>query len=319
MDHTHPTLDNPIFYGRLRSHNPAPAHLLHSKKQPGTIHDIRPTISEGPLKAKTFTVQPDRPAVLAKPAPQLHPRQKSPVLPRNSVAVPAVESQPVIEAPQPAAKRLSGLHVLYAMAGVVFIAGLAVSLSGVFVNRGVAQQVSQIQHHSNSQESPPSTTKPSPSSVASYSVAPDLPKYIDISKLGVHARILSVGTTKDGALATPRNVFDTAWYNQSAKPDQAGAMVVDGHISSWTTHGVFYGLPKLVAGDKITITRGDNQQFTYLVVKSQKFDANNVDMSSLMVSQDISKPGLNLISCTGDVIPGTNEFDKRIVVYAVEQ
>jgi len=31
---------------------------------------------------------------------------------------------------------------------------------------------------------------------------------------------------------------------------------------------------------------------------------------------DPAKPGLNLISCVGDVIPGTSEFNERIVVFA---
>jgi hypothetical protein len=28
------------------------------------------------------------------------------------------------------------------------------------------------------------------------------------------------------------------------------------------------------------------------------------------------KPGLNLITCTGNVIAGTNEFSERIIVFA---
>lgn len=31
------------------------------------------------------------------------------------------------------------------------------------------------------------------------------------------------------------------------------------------------------------------------------------------------RPGLNLITCPGDVIPGTSQFNERIVVYAALQ
>jgi LPXTG-site transpeptidase (sortase) family protein len=128
-----------------------------------------------------------------------------------------------------------------------------------------------------------------------------------------------MGVSTKNQLQAPGNVYDAGWYNASAQPGQPGAMLIDGHISSWTTQGVFYGLNKLKAGDAITITRGDGQKFTYGVVKVATVDAKSVDMSSLLVSADTAKPGLNLISCSGDVIPGSNEFDKRITVYATLQ
>jgi LPXTG-site transpeptidase (sortase) family protein len=211
------------------------------------------------------------------------------------------------------------------MAGFVFLLGVAVSLNGLRANKQVAAQVTHLQHEQGedgtdaSADAPPSTVKPSSNTVASYTVAPNLPRYIDIPKLQVHARVLSMGVDRKNQLRAPGNVFDAGWYNASAQPGQPGAMLVDGHISSWTTKGVFYGLNKLRAGDQITITRGDGQKFTYSVAKTQVYDAKKVDMASLLVSQDTGKPGLNLISCSGDVIPGTSEFDKRIVVYAVMQ
>lgn len=199
------------------------------------------------------------------------------------------------------------------------------SLNGLRANKQVAAQVTHLQHEQSggtddaTADTPPSTDRPSSNAVASYSVAPNLPRYIDIPKLQVHARVLSMGVDSKNQLRAPGNVFDAGWYNASAQPGQPGAMLVDGHISSWTTKGVFYGLNKLKAGDQIAITRGDNQKFTYTVVKTQTYDAKSVDMASLLVSQNTAKPGLNLISCSGDVIPGTSEFDKRIVVYAVMQ
>jgi hypothetical protein len=41
-------------------------------------------------------------------------------------------------------------------------------------------------------------------------------------------------------------------------------------------------------------------------------------MSALLSPINAGKPGLNLITCTGDVIKGTNDFTERIVVFAVE-
>ncbi|MEI9913455.1 MAG: class F sortase [Candidatus Saccharibacteria bacterium] len=59
---------------------------------------------------------------------------------------------------------------------------------------------------------------------------------------------------------------------------QAGAMFIYGHVSSWTADGIFFNLKKLVQGDKIVITRGDNKTYTYQVVSTKIYPYNNVDM-----------------------------------------
>ena len=164
----------------------------------------------------------------------------------------------------------------------------------------------------------PSTVKPPAPAVAGYIVAPELPRYLIIPKLGVSARILSVGLDPRGALRTPANVYDTAWFSGSSLPGQAGAMLINGHVSSWTTRGVFFGLKTLIPNDIIKLERGDGTMFTYQVVSSQLYDANNVDMAAAMTSIDPDKPGLNLITCTGDIINGTYNFTERIVVFATQ-
>lgn len=157
--------------------------------------------------------------------------------------------------------------------------------------------------------------KPSLSAIAAYTVAPSLPKYLVIPSIGVYARVFAVGLTTSGAIGTPTNVFDTAWYDGSAKPGQPGAMLIDGHISSWTSPGVFYHLTSLKAGDVVRVVRGNNEAFTYKVIKLVIYPSDKVDMSAVLSSVAPGKNGLNLISCTGDVIPHTSEFDERVVVF----
>jgi sortase A len=92
-------------------------------------------------------------------------------------------------------------------------------------------------------------------------------------------------------------------------------MFIYGHVSSWTNDGVFYNLKKLKAGDTITITRGDNTTYNYQVVSVKIYPYNNVDMEQVLAPIDASKPGLNLMTCTGQVIKGTSEFNERLVVF----
>ncbi len=145
--------------------------------------------------------------------------------------------------------------VLIGMAGFIFMIGLVASVLTMLTNHTATAQVSALAKHATNApattdaaaatgqaNSAPSTVRPTARAVGRYAVAPDLARYLKIPKLGVNSRVLQVGITNDGALATPSNVFDTAWYTGSAKPGQPGATLIDGHVSSWTTHGVFYGI-----------------------------------------------------------------------------
>lgn len=162
----------------------------------------------------------------------------------------------------------------------------------------------------------PSSQKPSPAAVASYTVAPDLPKYLNIPSIGIQqTRVIKLGHFADGQITSPPNIYDAGWYESSAKPGQPGAMFIYGHVSNWTADGVFYNLKKLKPGHKVYITRGDNKRFTYQVVTTRIYPYNNVDMNQALAPIDSSKPGLNLMTCTGQVMKGTSEFNERLVVF----
>jgi sortase A len=202
---------------------------------------------------------------------------------------------------------------------------LAVALIVLGVILGiVAVGLSLHNHHTEPKPPPqaltsrsaPSSTKPAAKAVASYSVPATDPKYLAISAIGIsQTRIIQLGLTKDDQVAVPDNIYDTGWYNGSAKPGQSGAMFIYGHVSSWTANGVFYNLKKLVAGDQVTVTRGDNTTYTYQVVSTKIYPYNNVDMQAVLSPIEADKPGLNLMTCTGQVIKGTSDFNQRLVVF----
>jgi LPXTG-site transpeptidase (sortase) family protein len=166
-------------------------------------------------------------------------------------------------------------------------------------------------------KSAPSSVRPKAQTVTSYAVPPTDPKYINIPAIGVaKTRIIQLGLLSNGSIAVPDNIYDTGWYNGSAKPGQNGAMFIYGHVSSWTANGVFYNLKKLKPGDTITVIRGDNTSYTYQVMQTRVYAYNAVPMNIVLAPVDSSKPGLNLMTCTGQIIKGTSEFNQRLVVYA---
>ncbi|MHB1865271.1 MAG: class F sortase [Candidatus Saccharimonadales bacterium] len=162
----------------------------------------------------------------------------------------------------------------------------------------------------------PSSVKPSPKAVLSYTVPPDDPKYIAIPAISISKTpILKLGLLESGAIATPNNIYDTGWYDASSRPGQTGAMFIFGHVSSWQANGVFYDLSKLTPGDDVVITRGDNKTYTYRVVSSKIYPYKNINMQEVLSPIDANKPGLNLMTCTGQVIKSTSEFNERLVVF----
>ncbi|MGH7241590.1 MAG: class F sortase [Candidatus Saccharimonadales bacterium] len=221
-------------------------------------------------------------------------------------------------------RKLSRSTLLTAMAVVVFVVGMGASLMGFHTNNVAQAEVAKVNKKISRSAStttgggttPPSTAPVSGQTLASYTVAPDEARYIRIPKLKVFARVLKVGVTSSGALAVPTNVFDTARYDASAKPGQPGATLIDGHVSSWTTNGVFYGIKNLAAGDAIEIERGDGTKLEYTVVKTTAFPVDGVDMQSLMEPVTPGKSGLNLITCGGKYDSKAGEFTERIAVYA---
>lgn len=143
-----------------------------------------------------------------------------------------------------------------------------------------------------------------------------MPRELAIPSIGVNTRIVQLGTLKSGALAMPNNIFDAGWYSASAKPGEQGAELIDGHVSGPTQHGVFYNIKMLKAGSKITVQRGDGQTFTYTVVTSKTYDANNVDLAAALTPITPGKPSLNLITRTGKLDASGTHFLQRVVVFA---
>lgn len=173
-------------------------------------------------------------------------------------------------------------------------------------------------NHGHATRSVPSTIKPKPGAFASWQVPPDEPRYIFIPEIGVKAMVKPTWQTKDGAIGTPASVYDTSWYVHSAKPGQPGATFIDGHVSSFTSPGVFYELKDLRPGDEIQIEKGDGTKVTYQMVKKVFYAYDSVNMEQALAPVNPNKSSLTLMTCAGDVIPHTNTFSQRIAVFAEE-
>jgi len=214
-------------------------------------------------------------------------------------------------------------YAMVSAALIVFIVGIGVSIMSFRTNQKVVAQTSapskKVEASPDQDEAADQNPSEAPldkNAVISHKAAPDLPRRLIIPKLGVNSRVLSLGLKANNELKTPNTIYDTGWYNKSAKPGEQGATLIDGHVHGPTKPGVFYGLKKLGAGDKIQLERGDGKLLTYKVVKTQVYDAANTDMAAALTAITPGKPGLNLITCTGQLDRTTNHYNERILVFA---
>lgn len=240
------------------------------------------------------------------------PVQRSYVLKRESVERPDQNKKPKLM------ERLKQPQTMLVVAGIiVFLFGITVSIMGLKTNKQVGAQASTARHAVHHEDADENPDEKDPGPVGSYQVAPDLPRRITIPKIKVNARTLALGVKSDNQLKAPTNIYDTGWYQQSAKPGENGAILIDGHVHGPSKPGVFYNLKKLVPGDSITVERGDGQVFTYKVVKSQSYSKDAVDMAAAITPVVPGQQGLNIITCNGS-LKGTS-YEERLIVFATRE
>lgn len=300
------TLDNPVFSGRLRQYGRGtpfihePAKVQPPAYSPAGMSDVYAAPKKVRSEAQPVAVQPRQ--------------ERSQVLQRNIIAAPEVSKV------KTKTKKSGGQKLLLAMASIVFVVGMGVAYIGLRTNQEVIAQTKEGTSSNNAAtaRTPVSEEKPSAAAMAAYKVDPTLPRYIRIAKLNVFARVQAQGTEANGALKAPYNVHDAGWYQDSGKPGEGGAMLLDGHVAGPTVHGVFYDIKKLTKGDLLEVERGDGKKFTYKVVTSKTSKVKDVDMSAGLLPIVEGKSGLNLITCTGNYDYKSGEYDSRIMVFAVE-
>jgi LPXTG-site transpeptidase (sortase) family protein len=153
------------------------------------------------------------------------------------------------------------------------------------------------------------------SALSSYTVAPSLPRALYIDKLNIAARVMPMAVNADNSIQAPKNIFDSGWYSDSAKPGEAGAVFIDGHASGATRQGLFAYLDTLKMGDTVQIEKGNGEKLNYKVVQIESVSLADVDMSKALKPYGNASKGLNLMTCTGKWLPKEKTYDHRVIVY----
>ena len=143
----------------------------------------------------------------------------------------------------------------------------------------------------------------------------ELPKILNIPKLGINARVQSVGLNSDDEMDVPSNNDDVAWFDLGVVPGEKGSAVVAGHLNGrYGEPAIFWDLHKLKIGDDIYVVDNDESKKHFQIIAVEKYKTNSAPMEKIFGLND--GVYLNLITCDGEWDRAENTYDERLVVFA---
>jgi hypothetical protein len=216
--------------------------------------------------------------------------------------------------------------MMYAFASLVVVFSGVVSVQTFITNNQAQEQIATLgdaisrdsQGISEGTGKDPSEEPIPQNVVANYQVSnPEDPRFLRIPSIGVFARIKNLGVTPEGAVDAPRNIYDTGWYNGSARPGSSvGSSLILGHVSGWTGPGVFKKINELPVGGEFEIEKGSGEILKYSIVRSEQIPVDQIDMSKVLSNEEAGKHDLKLMTCSGRYNSSTETFEDRFIVYA---
>jgi len=169
-------------------------------------------------------------------------------------------------------------------------------------------------------ESPASDPQPKEESAAVLAadqptiVQAALPKLLRLPAVGVEAAFEYVGLTPDGAMDTPKQPDNVAWFWEGPVPGQPGNAVVTGHVDWAGRVRALWYLNRLGPGDSVEIVDVDGATHCFVIQSKQMYNAAAAPVEEIFGSSGI--PELTLITCTGVFDHQTKQYLSRLVVRA---
>jgi LPXTG-site transpeptidase (sortase) family protein len=215
---------------------------------------------------------------------------------------------------------------MYGFGVIVLLFSAFVSVQSFINNKQAKEQIATLGENISKDEQgvsegtgdEPSEDEISESAIYAFQVTnPQDPRYIRIPELGILARVKNLGTTPEGAVDAPKNIYDAGWYNGSARPgNSVGSSLILAHVSGWTSAGLFKNINKLVDGSEFEVEKGNGEIIKYSVTKKEQIPVDQVNMSKVLSTETAGQHDIKLMTCSGKYNKSTKTFDDRYIVYA---
>ena len=143
----------------------------------------------------------------------------------------------------------------------------------------------------------------------------ELPKLLEIPKLGVSAKVQYVGLNSNDEMDVPSNNNDVAWFSLGVLPGKKGSAVIAGHLDGMSgKSAVFWDLHKLKIGNDIYVIDNGGDKKHFQVISVEKYETGFAPMEKIFGLNDGTY--LNLITCGGRWDKTKNNYSERLVVFA---
>ena len=143
----------------------------------------------------------------------------------------------------------------------------------------------------------------------------ELPKILNIPKLGINTEVQYVGLNSENEMDVPSNNDDVAWFRIGAIPGEKGSAVIAGHLNGKSGEpAVFWDLHKLEIGNDIYVVDNGGNKKRFQVTAIEKYKTNSAPMEKIFGLNNGAY--LNLITCGGRWDRAENTYDERLVVFA---
>lgn len=141
------------------------------------------------------------------------------------------------------------------------------------------------------------------------------PVHISIPAIGVDSDLIGLDRGADGWIEAPTDYDAVGWYEKGVLPGAVGPAVIAAHVDSPTGPAVFFDLPKLVAGNTVSIARSDGTTADFVVTGLQTVEKDTFPTASIYAP--VPTPELRIVTCAGAWDPATGHYVDNLVVTAV--
>lgn len=168
----------------------------------------------------------------------------------------------------------------------------------------------------------PPTAPPGPSDAASAAeddattaAAGVSPRAMSIPTIDLDTSTIATGMTEDRNLEVPGDPQQVGWYRGFSEPGDPGVSVLLGHVDSRAGPGVFFRLPEVETGARITVERSDGRPVTYEVTAVDWYPKDEFPTLDVYTSE--RDEVLRLITCGGEFDAERRTYLENVVVSAV--
>ncbi|MFE2142045.1 class F sortase [Streptomyces sp. NPDC059456] len=149
-------------------------------------------------------------------------------------------------------------------------------------------------------------------------LAASVPVRVDVPSLGLRAPVISRSLDTQGAIEPPP--FDrpgtVGWWGGGAKPGEAGAALLVGHVDTASKPAVFYGLSTAQPGGKVRVVRMDGTVAEFTIEDVRVYERAGFDAHRAYGPRIEGRAELRLVTCGGTYDKAAKEYTANVVVSA---